>query len=323
MRRVPSFWRIVDDRIPTDGSAGDSSPASAEKIHLWRLICAALRIPFKQTNSGLQVPVMFEEAARRHFQAVAAEGNRPAPSPLPVRQNIPVALGLMALLFLWFGITRQWWVAWPLIPVTEWNRLGALDVWEVARGEWYRVFTALTLHGDGGHLFNNLLFGTPFFVLLCRRVGTGPAALLAVLSGGLGNLGNTLYRHLSHSPAHVSLGFSTALFGIVGALTGLMATSELIHALRQYRTTSGLAPRLGPGLRRAFVFLAVGVAVLAMLGSDPSAKTDYAAHVFGLIGGLLCGSAYRLTQSRFSPFLEPFLGFLAAFILIYSWFFAF
>lgn len=313
VRKIPPFWRPVDDNAPT----------TPEKLRLWLLVCSALRIPYRQSGGSLQVPMMFEDAARRHFIDVAAENRVPPPPPPPVRHNIPAALAVLSLLFFWFAITRQWWISWPALSVAEWSRIGALDVWQFVRGEWYRAFTALTLHSDGSHLFNNLLFGAPFFLLLCRRAGTGPAALLAVLSGGLGNAGNALYRLLSHSPTHLSLGFSTALFGIAGALSAIMAVAELRHAFATRRAASDARHRLGPGLRRAFVFLAVSVAVLALLGSDPSERTDYAAHIFGLLGGLTCGSAYGLVAPRVTPFAERLMGCSAFIIVLTTWMLAF
>lgn len=314
VRKIPPFWRRVDD----------NAPVTPEKLRVWRLVCSALRIPYRQIGSGLVVPVLYEQVARNHFTAVAAEGRRiPPPTPI-VRKNIPQALLLLGLLLVWFQITRSWGAA------SEWNSAGALYVWDTLHnGQWYRVFTALTLHGDGQHLFNNLAFGAPFFVLLCRRAGLGPAALLTVLAGGLGNVGNVVYRLLSNATGHVSLGFSTALFGIVGALTGLMAMAEILHAVRIRRlarqaqlspnTDPHVESHTGPGLRRAFVFMAVGVAVLALLGSDPSATTDYAAHVCGLAAGLLCGAGYGLVQQQMTRRLEWLAGGIAAGILVASW----
>lgn len=48
--------------------------------------------------------------------------------------------------------------------------------------EWYRCVTALTLHADSQHLFGNVLFGAPFLILLCRRVGLG-LGLFSYLAG--------------------------------------------------------------------------------------------------------------------------------------------
>lgn len=324
IRKLPPFWRRVDD----------NSPATPEKIRLWRLVCSALRIPYRQVGNGLVVPAFYEKTARSHFTAVAAEGHRILPPSPVLRHNIPHALLLLSLLLLWFLVTRHWGT------VAEWNNAGALRVWDtIHNGQWYRVFTALTLHSDGQHLFSNLLFGAPFFVLLCRRAGLGPAALLTVLSGGLGNVGNVMYRVFSNSQGHVSMGFSTALFGIAGALTGFMAVGEILHALRghqlarqspaaaepPHRQSMGLGSGMGAGLRRAFVFMAAGVAVLALLGSDPAATTDYAAHIFGLLAGLLCGGIYGfwgfrgILQERMATHRECLAGGLAALILIVSW----
>lgn len=327
-RRLPAFWRGVDDGLGTGDDhtgaersgnvRGDGHGARSERLRLWKLICTALRIPSRQVGGRLMVPAMYETMARKHLAAVAREGRVPPPPPPPVRHNIPFALLALAGLIVWFAITRE--LSLTGISAFRWNDLGALDVWQTLQGQWYRVFTALTLHSGSDHLLGNVLFGSPFFVLLCRRVGTGPGMALAVLSGGLGNLGNALYRLYAHTPTFVSLGFSTALFGIVGALSGIMAMGEVVHALRIRHAAS---PRqLFLGLRRALVLMAAGVAVLAMLGSDPSARTDYAAHVFGLLAGLVCGGSYALILAHrpLPAKAEHALGAAAVGVLAVSWY---
>lgn len=316
-KRLPPFWRGVDDALPTD------NPVTKERLRLWRLVCTALHIPSKQVGNRLLVPALYETLARTHLQEVAREKRLPPAPPPPARHNAHLALVALAALIVWFGITRQWWLTWPTLTPEDWNALGALDVYNTLQGQWYRTVTALTLHSSSEHLFNNMLFGAPFFVLLCRRVGVGPGMALAIASGALGNLGNALYRVYRHSPNFVSLGFSTALFGIVGALSGVMAAREILHTLPVLRAghfSPSIASRqLFLGLRRAAVLLAAGVAVLAMLGSDPSARTDYAAHIFGLIAGILCGLGYGFVQPIVSRKIEYLLGIGTWGLLAMAW----
>ena len=191
-------------------------------------------------------------------------------------------LALLLLLILWHGVRMHWFSlpGLPRLDPEEWTRLGALDVFRVrVFGEWYRCVTALTLHADSRHLFGNVLFGAPFLILLCRRVGLGLGVFLVLLAGTFGNVLNTLYRQ----SAHVSLGFSTALFGTVGALSGFMALQ-------------GWDKRDGAGKlswRRGVLLLAAGTGILAMLGTEGE-NTDYAAHLFGLLSGFIVGGARKL-----------------------------
>ena len=291
---IPPGWRRVDDG--TTPSQEELQRFGAATLHrrrldLWTLVCSALRIPWKLGGAGLErglyVPEAYEHTTRQHLAEVAAEGRfTQTPQHPPARRNIHWAILTLFILIAWFGVVDRWWTGGAGWPASRWIELGALNAWRTLHGEPYRALTALTLHADVEHLFANILFGAPFFILLCRRTGVGPAVALTLLSGTLGNLADALYRQ----SGHVSLGFSTALFGVVGLYAALMAADEILHALR-YRT---VAPRLLlRGLRRALLFLGAGVAVLAMLGADPSAKTDYAAHIFGLLAGILTGLAAR------------------------------
>ena len=295
---IPQGWRRVDDgTTPTPEELQRFGPVAIlrRNLDLWTLVCSALRIPWKLGGSGLErglyVPEAYEHITRRHLAEVAAEGRfTQAPPHPPARRNIHWAMLVLFSLVFWFGVVDRWWTNGAGWPASRWIELGALDTWRTLHGEPYRALTALTLHTDVEHLFANILFGSPFFVLLCRRTGVGPAAALTLLAGTLGNLANAFYRQAGH----VSLGFSTALFGVVGLYAAIMAADETLHALH-YRS---VAPRLlFRGIRRALIFLGAGVAVLAMLGADPSAKTDYAAHIFGLLAGILTGLTARLLHT--------------------------
>lgn len=270
---VPRFWRLVDDGRP---------PPDGRTLELWSLACAALRIPFRSAGKGeaerLYVAPLYELRTRRELAEMAAEGAG-VPLPFPVRDNAHGALLCLTLLLLWHGVTAGWWGGFFH---SEWSALGSLDVYRVrVRGEWYRCVTALTLHGDSMHLFGNLLFGAPFLILLCRRVGLGTGLALTLAGGALGNACNALYRPLSCS----SLGFSTALFAAVGSLTAVAAVESLGNRR---------------ALRRAGALLAAGAGVLALLGTEGE-RTDYAAHVLGLVAGVAVGGLAGLRWVRKGP----------------------
>gem|GEM_PF-2453145 len=322
--KVPPFWRRVDDGLFCSAKSKQKIYKKwRETFRLWELICEALHIPYVTAGEGIHqalfVPPLYERQTRRHFSEVATEGRLHGlrPPPPPAHHNEGWALAALSLLMLWHGVIHNWWSVVPSINTEDWIAAGALDVWKTLHGEAYRALTALTLHADSGHLFANMLFGTPFFILLCRRAGVGGSMALTLTAGTLGNLMNAFYRQT----AHVSLGFSTALFGIVGVYVALLVADELRFILR----VGGLPPRIvAAGLRRAFVFLAAGVAVLAFLGADPSSRTDYAAHIFGLLAGLGVGLAVGL--SKVSLLFSPRAGLSCALLSIAAvtaaWFWA-
>ena len=71
-----------------------------------------------------------------------------------------------------------------VVSVKQVARLGHVEggghsgSWVVVRGEWWRAFTALTLHADAGHLMANLLFGVLFAYPAAQLVGVGVAWLV-------------------------------------------------------------------------------------------------------------------------------------------------
>lgn len=266
---IPRFWRVLrPDPTPSESRAA-----------LRELVCTAMRIPYRPPGKDgrLYVPALFEHYANRELAEAAAEGFVKV-RPEPVRHNAHLALLVLLGLLFAHGLRMGWWGG--LSVADRLAHAGRVDVGAVLAGDWQRCFTALTLHADSEHLFGNLLFGAPFLILLFRRAGAGPGVLLTLLSGGLGNLFMVLYRH--DMPWRLSLGFSTALFGTVGALAALMA-------LRNPQSVTG-QPRRGRW-RQSGVVLAAGLAILAMLGTEGE-RVDYAAHIWGLVAGMLCGGLY-------------------------------
>ena len=276
---APLYWRMVDD-----GAAPLPPP---HLFDLWITALASRGIPYRTAGRGtkmrLYVPVLLERLARAELEAMRAESRkpRPIPAPIPTHDNAHWVLTFLLLLALWHGVRVHWGFlpdlpGAPRLDAEAWVQKGALDVFRTrALGEWYRTVTALTLHADSQHLFGNMLFGAPFLILVCRRAGLGLGLFLTLLAGAFGNVCNALYRPYGH----VSLGFSTALFGTVGVLSGLMA-------LQGWGKTRDETNALS--WRRGILLLAAGTGVLAMLGTDGN-RTDYAAHLFGLLSGFSVG----------------------------------
>src|SRR5688572_17285538 len=141
---------------------------------------------------------------------------------------------------------------------------GAVDRTAVLNGEWWRVFTAVTLHADVAHLLANVTIGFVFLGFAMGCYGVGGAMLLSLLGGALGNVGSLL---LHESPFR-SLGAS----GFVMASLGLLAAHSLSSGRHEKR-----AVWIGRGV------IAGGLLVV-LLGLSP--KSDVLAHVGGFIGGV-------------------------------------
>jgi len=174
------------------------------------------------------------------------------------------------LMVLFHVITGPW--SWH----SKWFRQGAVALRPILeQGEWWRLFTALTLHADVVHLAGNVLIGGMVVHFLCVEIGSGLGWSLLVLAGAAGNYLNLIWRH----GEHLSIGFSTAVFGAVGLLCGLK-----VKSLVRWREL--LLP------------LGAGGGLLAMIGTSGE-RTDLGAHIFGLAVGIVFGALFALFGGKF------------------------
>lgn len=139
----------------------------------------------------------------------------------------------------------------------------------ILSGEWWRVFTALTLHGDFNHVLSNFAAIVFFSYFVLRRAGPGAGWLIILIAGGSGNaLTALLIQH-----AHSAIGASTASFGALGACTAFQFNEHLQHRV-------SLLFKLR---HRAWITVTAGFALLAFLGTSPG--SDIAGHFFGFAAG--------------------------------------
>ncbi len=153
----------------------------------------------------------------------------------------------------------------------NWVNRGVLEISLLRDGEWWRAFTALTLHADLGHLLANLAFGMLFAYPASQFVGVGVAWLAIVLGAGAANVVDMAL----HPPEHSILGASTAVF------TALGLTSAFTWRRRATGSLTWMQ-RLAP--------LVAGIALLAFTGTGGE-RTDVLAHLLGFIVGVGAGSA--------------------------------
>lgn len=175
------------------------------------------------------------------------------------------------------GLLFDWGsVAWALLLVffywlqgeTQIRALGMMDGAKVSAGEWWRLFTAIWLHGDLGHLASNCASGFVLLGLCMGRYGTGAALLAALLAGVLGNVAGW---SLGEQP-HRSLGASGMVMGALGLLT-----------------TQSIAfwPRASAATRYMVSGVLAGVMLFVLMGLAPD--TDVLAHAGGFVGGVGLG----------------------------------
>lgn len=291
-------WVVIETHSVT--SVSKEKQADARRINLWALVLQARAIPFKiiQEENGITLmtqPEFLETAIKElgMFEEENSHWPLSAPSEHPPFVNFISTLSVLVLLATFYNIVQ-------LGSGPEWVSAGSANAGKIMSGEWWRTITALTLHADVLHLISNLLIGGLFVMLVCAELGSGPAWLLILVCGALGNFLNAAI----HPPAHTSLGASTSLFGAVGILATFGVIRYRRHLLRQ---------RILP--------LSAALALLAILGTEGE-KTDLGAHLFGFISGFALGGVMQIFIRRYGrpgKIFNMLLALLSLLIVLASW----
>ncbi len=288
----------------TDSESVVISSQNQKRIDTCSLVLSAKNIShhIRQDNRGtMQIICAPEIAERARYQVnryLEENRNWPPPQLTVHHPSFPALLPTLVLigaLAFFFTVTGPW------RPGSPWFEAGANDANAVlASGQWYRLITSLTLHADFTHLAGNCLIGGMLVYFFLQINGAGFGLLAVLLSGASGNLINVL----AHGRDHFSVGFSTAIFSIIGMLS--------MYQMVEQRQPFGI---------RLFVPFMAGAALLAMLGSSGE-RTDLGSHLFGLLSGLVIGlfiALKPLKQLRQSPFMQIAFFITAITVLILSW----
>jgi len=119
------------------------------------------------------------------------------------------------------------------------------------------------IHLDISHFLTNLIIGSFFIYFLGIEIGFIESWFFTFLSGIFANLLNIIFHQVNFN----SIGFSTAVFGCIGILSGLKINYK--------QNNFSLIP------------LFSGLSFLLLFGT--SEKSDIFGHFFGFIIGILIG----------------------------------
>jgi rhomboid protease GluP len=209
----------------------------------------------------------------------------------------------------WSGLLFDWRATvWAVIMIAIFflnegqggalERAGLMSNALATKGEWWRLFTAVTLHGDLGHLAFNLTSGLLLVGLAMGAYGPGFGLLGAYLAGAGGNLAGLIF----YGDNHLSLGASGMVMGALGLIT--------VESL---------------GLRgsavRDFIIrgLCGGFLLLVLLGFSPDPRTDVLAHVGGFASGVILGAPMAFWRDRVGKKVDYAALLLFAALLLGSW----
>ena len=245
-----------------------------ERAFMLSAVGISSAIGFDADGYQLLVAAQDEAAAHGHLLAYEVERRAPRPQPSMPEPAQPHAwVGCVVYVLVLAGVA--------LAMANGWWRLDAFDAGEMnagqlQSGQWWRAWTALTLHVDGAHLLANLGAGVWFGYLAAAALGAGSAWLLTVNGAALANLLEGTLGPASHR----SVGASTAVFTALGLLVA--------HSWRRrLHLQQGWALRWAP--------LVAGGLLLGWFGSEGEG-TDVVAHVLGFGVGCLLGAVAALPR---------------------------
>lgn len=210
------------------------------------------------------------EGNRTVRQARTAFGGKPVRAPYVTWTVLTlIGLGFLAQL----STTTEPLAASHSVLVTQFGMLGAFADVGVASGEFYRLFTSELLHGGVFHLLVN---GFALYILgpqLERWLGHSRFLALWLLSA----LGGSLLTYVLE-PTQLTVGASTALFGLFGAIFVL-------------------GRRLGFDTRFVLILLVVNLVITFTIPN-----ISWTGHIGGLLSGCVLALAYGyLPRNRAQP----------------------
>jgi rhomboid protease GluP len=151
----------------------------------------------------------------------------------------------------------------------------------VLDGQWWRLFSGMFLHGGLMHLAGNL-YGLIFASLLLEPlIGKAKYLTAYLICGLMASLSSILWH-----PDTISVGASGAIFGLFGVMFVLL-----------------IANKTDPVRRRFFLInssIFIGFNLLAGIRGN----IDNAAHIGGLLTGLVIGVIYTFFIEHHDPHLE-------------------
>jgi rhomboid protease GluP len=175
----------------------------------------------------------------------------------------PIIMNLNILVFILMVFSGLGFISFNGIDLLSW---GANFRPMSSNGEWWRLVTSTFLHGGIMHLVANMSGLVFVGIILEPRLGRTYFAIIYIITGVLSSVASLMWHD-----ATVSVGASGAIFGLYGVFLALLLTKVFPKEFNRAFLTSTI--------------FFIGFNLLMGL----SGGIDNAAHIGGLISGLLIG----------------------------------
>lgn len=141
-------------------------------------------------------------------------------------------------------------------------------------GQWYRIVTSMFLHWDFNHLFNNMLTLCAVGTFLEKIVGRKWIIISYFVTGILAGFVSLGYNMILEKDVYAA-GASGAIFGLIGFLFVVLVMSK------------GKGEKISG--RRLLIYI-----ILVVWAQLSESQVDNAAHIGGIIAGIVMGIVYKL-----------------------------
>ncbi|MGC8820158.1 MAG: rhomboid family protein [Fervidobacterium sp.] len=168
----------------------------------------------------------------------------------------------------------------------------------IDEGQWYRIITAMFMHGGFLHLVFNMYALYIIGTYAEGIYGTYRFLSYYLLTGIVGNVATQIFYHDA-----MSVGASGAIFGLVGVLFGAGFRKDTPFFLKPI-TGSALLPM---------------IVLNIVLGFVPGSGINNAAHIGGLLSGIMLGYTLPVYSSDRSEKLWRTVVFLLIAIVILAY----
>ncbi|MDE7031211.1 MAG: rhomboid family intramembrane serine protease [Lachnospiraceae bacterium] len=167
--------------------------------------------------------------------------------------------------------------------------------------QYYRFVTCIFLHADIDHIVSNMIYLAGLGQMIEPLIGHIRFGMLYLLSGLCGSVFSFLFSVLS-GDMYDAVGASGAIFGLIGALFILVAARDMRRRSRVQRgCQDGMPGESGGEPASPYERISVGklvfVVAYMIYSGARSARVDNAAHVGGLVCGLLVMAVMNLVKT--------------------------